>query len=105
MKKVIVLALLQVAILNGYAQQKKKPVTPGHAAMAILSAEQQAQVKNVNKKFTADMKALIEQPSNDPLEKREKMKKLRLSRDSAMKVLLGEQTFNDYKRKTKVNKN
>lgn len=105
MKKQLLIMLIVLTTLGAYAQKKKKnenPATP--AAFAMLTADQQAKVTAIHKAHSQEMKTLLQQPVQDPRERRKQIEKLRTERDSSLRVLLGEQTYKDY-RKAAVTKN
>lgn len=101
MKRTLMILLLLATIGSSYAQDKKKPVkaTTPATAFDLLDTDQKVKVKALNQRFVADMKALLAQPIQDPKARRLQIEKLRGSRDSTMKVLLGEQTFTEFQRK------
>ena len=97
MKKQLLIIVLALSTLGAYAQKKKQVGTPATpAAFAMLTADQQAKVTAIHKQHSQEMKTLLQQPSQDPKEKRTQIEKLRKERDSSLKVLLGEQTYKEY---------
>lgn len=86
--------LLQLAIAETYAQVNK---TSQPARENTLTAEQQESVKTIHKDFSAKMVALLKQEDN-PLQRREKVERLRTSRDSSLKAALGESVYSEYRR-------
>lgn len=99
MKKNLVVIALQLGFVVAYAQNNKKKPSGDAPAMAMLNTEQKTEVKQVNRQFVSDMKSLLQQPVTNPIERRQKIEKLRASRDSTLKAKLGEQTFSEYQQK------
>jgi hypothetical protein len=102
MKKIFLFTLLNVSVIVAYGQKNKKNQPSNDAAAnttSMLTESQRAELKQVNKKFSEDMKALINTPSNDPLAKRRQIEVLRAKRDSTLKAKLGDQLFSEYRSK------
>jgi len=79
-----------------YAQQKEKPVV-AQGIYGQLDTEQKAAFRKVQEKYRQQMQELLQQPDN-PLVRREKVNQLRTSRDSSLKVALGEQMYQQYRK-------
>ena len=106
MKKQLLIILLALTTLSAYAQKKKKTGAETiPAAFAMLTADQKAKVTAIHKAHSQEMKSLLQQPVQDPRERRKQIEKLRMERDSSLKVLLGEQTYNDYRKAAVTKKN
>lgn len=106
MKKQLLIILLALVSLGVQAQKKKKNengTTP--AAFAMLSTEQQAKVTAIHKQYGQEMKTLLQQPVQDHRERRKQIEKLKNTRDSSLRVLLGEQTYKDYRKAALTKKN
>lgn len=103
MKKNILLVGLLVGTFTAHAQNNKKtpPVSP---LASVLTVQQQTEVREVNKQFAVDMKALLQEPVENPMQRRQKIEKLRSLRDSTLKSKLGESTFTEYRKKAVVKK-
>lgn len=106
MKRTLMILSLLAITVSSYAQDKKKPVKTATSTTAfdLLDTEQKGKVRALNQQFVADMKALLAQPVQNPKERRQQVEKLRASRDSTMRVLLGEQTFTEFQKKAIVKK-
>ena len=98
MKKIILLMLMIICGWSISAQEKKKNASPNKSA---LTAKQQLDIKAINENHKANMLALINQPLSQK-ERIEKIKKLSLEKDSALKAAIGDDLFEKRRRKITV---
>jgi uncharacterized protein YlzI (FlbEa/FlbD family) len=110
MKKayILLVAFQMLFAISSYAQKSKDTVKNNRASVAtaldLLNEGQKKEVRKVNKQFILDMKTLINQSGQNPVEKRAKIEKLKADRDSTLTTILGKTLFIEYKAKAVTRK-